>query len=170
MFSSALVFLLLIIFCYCVALFHVSFLWHHLPAICCFFMLLFIAEIICSHSFSCRISQCMFTLIFCVGTWLFWPVNYYCRMLFDSKTVPRNKKKKCCSQTFWTLLQVAVTHSSVLQCVSRRRHCKEMEIDSINAEDYSLKPQFFIHSLSLQWFPFIPKSGIISIQMKSGGE
>lgn len=98
-----------------------------------FFMLLFIAEIICSHSLSCKISQCMFTLIFCVGTWLFRPVNYYCLMLFDSEKFPEIKKK-CCSQTFWTFLQVAVTHSSVLWCVSRRRRCKEMEIDSINTE------------------------------------
>lgn len=56
-------------------------------------MLLFIAEFICSHSFSCRISLCMFTLIFCVGTWLFRPANYCCLMLFDSEQFPQIKKK-----------------------------------------------------------------------------
>lgn len=41
---------------------------------------------------------------------------------------------------------------------------------SIYAGDYSPKPQCLIHFQSLQWFPFILKSGIISIQMKSRAE
>lgn len=32
------------------------------------------------------------------------------------------------------------------------------------------QPEFLIRSPSLQWFPLIPKSGIISIQMKPGAE
>lgn len=69
-----------------------------------FFMSLFIAEVICSHSFSCKVSQCVCSLwFFCVGTWLFQPLDYYCLMLLWLQTIPRNKKKKCCSQTFWML-------------------------------------------------------------------
>lgn len=113
-------------------------------------------------------SVCMFTLIFCVGTWLFQPVNYYCLCSFDSKQFP--EIKKCCSQTFWMLDCGWLSHSSMLWCKGRRRHSEEMEKDTIYAEDYSLNPSFSYILLSLQWFPFIPKSGIISIQMKSRAE
>lgn len=131
-----------------------------------FFMSLFIAEVICSHSFSCKTSQCVCSL------WFFVLVLGFLNQLiiivlcsFDSKQFPEIKKK-CCSQTFcMSRLQVAVTHP----CCGVRAG-EDTRYRTIYPEDYSPKPEFLIHLLSLQWFPFIPKNAIISIQMKSRAE
>ncbi len=62
-------------------------------------------------------------------------------MLLWLQTIPRNKKTLF-PNFLGVRLQVAVTQSSMLWCKGRRRHSKEMEIDTIYAEDYSSNQNF----------------------------
>lgn len=86
-------------------------------------------------------SVCTFTLIFCVGTWLFRPVNYYCLMLLWLRTIPRNKKMLF-PNFLDVRLRVAVTQSSTLWWRGRRSRSERMEIDTVYAEDCSPNHNF----------------------------
>lgn len=80
----------------------------------------------------------VFILFF--GTWL-----VFCS--FDSKQIPEIKKKKCCSQNFW-MWDCGCRSLASCEDTEDRRHLST------------------VHLQSLQWFPLILISGIISIQMK----
>jgi len=91
---------------------------------------------------------------------------------FDSKQFPEIKKNVV-PKLFWMLDcgWLSLNHPCCgvragEDAAARRRRWRQIPS---TPKDYSPKPQFLIHFLSRQWFPFIPKSGIISIQMKSGG-
>lgn len=119
-----------------------------------FLCLLFSAEVIRSHSSSCRTTQCMFTLIFCVGTWLFWPVNYYCRMLFDSKQFPEIKTNVVPKLFFLDVVQqVAVTHS----WRDQRRRCIPLRLKTIHWSRYFSSKHYLLRWFSLhtkKWYHF----------------
>lgn len=81
---------------------------------------------------------------------------------FDSKQIPRNKKK-CCSQSFFFKY-------FYFWMLDARRCLRCRERGEGGRRRLLTQPEFLIRSPSLQWFPLIPKSGIISIQMKPGAE
>lgn len=81
---------------------------------------------------------------------------------FDSKQIPRNKKK-CCSQSFFFKY-------FYFWMLDARRCLRCRERGEGGRRRLLTRPEFLMRSPSLQWFPLIPKSGIISIQMKPGAE
>lgn len=82
---------------------------------------------------------------------------------FDSKQFP--EIKKCCSQTFWMVdLRVAVTQTSMLWCKGRRRHSKEMKIETIYAEDYS--PNHNFSSIFYHFNDFLLYQKVVSFPFK----
>lgn len=76
---------------------------------CFFYVIIHCWSYLFSFIFMQSQSVCMFTLIFCVGTWLFQPVDYYCLMLLWLQTIPRNKKKMLFPNFLDVRLWVAVT-------------------------------------------------------------
>lgn len=105
---------------------------------------------------------CMFTLIFCVGTWLFQPVNY-CLMLLWLQIIPRNKKK-CCSQTFWMLDCGWLSLTHPCYGVRAGEDCEEMEIDIVYAEDYS--PNHNFSSVCYHFTDFLLYQKVVSFLFK----
>lgn len=127
-------------------------------------MSLFIAEVICSHSFSCKVSQCVCSLWFFVLV-----LGFFNQLIiivlcsFDSKQFPEIKKK-CCSQTFWMLDCGWLSLNACCGVKGRRRRGEETEIETIYAEDCS--PNRNLSSIFYHFNDFLLCQKVVSFPFK----